>query len=190
MSRRPGYTPLSSEATDNAAVPAADNRSVPPVAGVGRHDGSTSASADDNDEVPLATGTQPTIVAGGGAAEEEAVTEAPTVHDVVRIGSGGADPPAAHSPPGAQSPPRDLLALNSIDGLPLVGMPSCCCLTSTVEDGETITASNGDRMLKHEKYVPWFKDGSWRVRLAVRWSAPASALMALGGASFFVCQVA
>lgn len=50
-----------------------------------------------------------------------------------------------------------------------------------------ITASNGELMVLHENFVPWFKQGSWRMR-ACGWLHPCSSFMALGGCSLILCQ--
>lgn len=55
------------------------------------------------------------------------------------------------------------------------------------ENASIITASNGERMLNHEEFLPWFAEDGWRIS-ACGWSTPASAFMALGGCSLICTQ--
>lgn len=64
----------------------------------------------------------------------------------------------------------------------------CSCNELTIPaDAKVITASNGERMLKHEDFVPWFKEDGWRVT-ACGWSTPASVFVAIGGCSLICTQ--
>lgn len=65
-----------------------------------------------------------------------------------------------------------------------------CCLCGELivpDNANVITASNGERMLNHEEFLPWFAEDGWRMA-ACGWSTPASAFMTVGGCSLICTQ--
>lgn len=98
----------------------------------------------------------------------------------------------SHSPLAEDSSPRDSSPRGDVeDGTRAEQHSSAgCCACGQLkiaDDADILRASNGERMLKHEDFVPWFSEHSWRMA-ACRWSAPASAFMALGGCSLICTQ--
>lgn len=95
----------------------------------------------------------------------------------------------SHSPPAEDSSARDSPRGDVEDASRAErdNSTDCCACgrLKIADDADILRASNGERMLKHEDFVPWFSEDSWRMA-ACGWSTPASAFMALGGCSL-VC---